>query len=131
MGLLNRKKKASSQVTPAPVFTSIEEDVPPSFILEVVGDDEPLLTEDDHTPPVEEEVVVTHEMPLGVDRIRVGVTIKISRSYNTYESHFSAEGDPSRSSAEDVRRWVRAQCYDQIGQVLRDLNVMTNPTPKK
>lgn len=124
MGLLNRKKKETSPFSAAPLLTptSYTEDLSALSSSLVLGDeDEPALTLEDHVSPVEEEACVV--TPLGVDRIRVGVTVKISKSYNTYESHFSAEGDPTLSSAEEVRLWVRTQCYDQLTQVLSDLGV--------
>lgn len=119
MGLLNRNKqsvKVQEEEEDVFDFPLLPEKPSSGLLLDL--DDEPALTPDDYVSPVEETTLVA---PLGVERIRVGVTVKISRSYNTFEAHFSAEGDPGLSSAEEIRCWVREQCYDQLSRVLVDL----------
>jgi hypothetical protein len=119
MGLLSRHKApVAAPSTQDDAWLVLDDEAPSSTILDL-SSDEPLLTDEDYQEPSVEAIV--HETPAGVDKVRVGVTVKISKSYNTYEAHFSAEGDPRLSSSEEIRKWVRIQCYDQLNTILTDL----------
>lgn len=70
------------------------------------------------------------DRPPGVYNMRASASIRISRNYNSYEAHFSAECDATETTSDVLCRWVRQQAYAQLTNILAELDVNGNSNPK-
>ena len=73
------------------------------------------------------ELATVVTIPTGVNSVRSGCSVKLTKNFNSYEANFSAEmnlenglnSGTAQARIDRLEDWVREECYKQLNEILK------------